>query len=77
MNVSAALKQLITKGIEGLPEPYLSEVADFVVFVRRKVIGEQPYDLEGIRQELTQLNARELRHLEDEFADYDKRFPKE
>lgn len=70
MSKSAALKQLITKGIEGLPEPYLSEVADFMVFVRHKVIGEQSYDFEGIRQELHELSKRELRYLEEEFEDF-------
>lgn len=70
MSTSAALKQLITEGIEGLTEPYLREVADFVVFIRHKVIGEQPYDFEGIRQELHELSKRELRHLEEEFEDF-------
>lgn len=71
MSTIAALKQLIPEGIKGLPEPYLSEVADFVVFVRHKVIGEHPYDFEGIRQELHELSKSELQHLEEEFKDFD------
>ena len=35
------------------------------------------YDAETIRQELSVLDARERQHLEDEFADFDQRFPKE
>lgn len=33
MNTSLDLEQLITEGIKGLSPQYLSEVADFVVFI--------------------------------------------
>ncbi len=77
MEASVNLEQLITEGIKGLPLQYLSEVADFVVFVRRRAMEQQPYDVESIRQELSLLDARERQHLEDEFADFDQQFPKE
>ena len=35
------------------------------------------YDTEAIRQELSLLDAGERQHLEDEFADFDQRFPKQ
>ena len=52
MNTIVDLEQLITEGIRGLPQAYLSEMADFVVFVRRKVMEQQPYDTEVIQREL-------------------------
>lgn len=77
MNTSLDLEQLITEGIKGLPQPYLSEVADFVVFVRRRAMEQKPYGAERIRQELSSLDAHEQQHLEDEFKDFDQQFPKE
>lgn len=77
MNTAPDLEQLIVEGIKGLPARYLSEVADFVLFIRRRAMEQEPYDLESIRQELSSLDARERQHLEDEFADFDQRFPKE
>jgi hypothetical protein len=77
MNISVDLEQLINEGIKGLPEAYLSEVADFVVFVRRKAMEQKPYDVERIRQELSLLDARERQHLDDEFERFDQQFPKE
>ncbi|GAB3959983.1 hypothetical protein GCM10028805_57090 [Spirosoma harenae] len=77
MNASLDLEQLITEGIKGLPQQYLSEVADFVLFIRRRALQQQPYDLQEIRQELHLLDAHERQHLEDEFKDFDQQFPKE
>lgn len=77
MNPSLNLEQLINEGIKGLPQHYLNEVADFVLFVRRRAMEQQPYNAEGIRQELHLLNAHERQHLEDEFKDFDEQFPKE
>lgn len=77
MNSSLDLEQLITEGIKGLPQQYLSEVADFVVFVRRRAMEQRPYDIESIRRELSLLDAHEQQHLEDEFKDFDQQFPKE
>ena len=77
MNVSVDLEQIITEGIKGLPQTYLSEVADFVVFVRRRAMEQQPYDVAAIHQELSLLNAHEQAHLEEEFRDFDQQFPKE
>ena len=77
MNTPIDLEQLITEGIKGLPQSYLNEVADFVVFVRRRAMEQQPYDLEEIRRELQLLDTHERQHLEEEFKDFDQQFPKE
>jgi hypothetical protein len=55
----------------------LSEVADYVLFIRRKATEQQPYDAAGIREELRLMNAHEMQHLDEEFADFDQQFPKE
>ncbi|GAB3757270.1 hypothetical protein [Spirosoma pomorum] len=77
MNTAPNFEQPIVEGIKGLPQQYLSEVADFVLFLRRRVIEQQSYDVDSIRQELSMLNAHEQQHLEDEFADFYQRYPKE
>ncbi|WP_460981081.1 hypothetical protein [Spirosoma fluminis] len=77
INTVPNYEQLIVEGIKGLPQQYLSEVADFVLFLRRRVVEQQPYDIDSIRQELSLLDARERQHLDDDFADFYQRFPKE
>lgn len=77
MNTAPNFEQLIVEGIKGLPQQYLSEVADFVLFLRRRVVEQQHYDIDSIRQELSSLDAREQQHLEEEFADFYQRYPKE
>ncbi|WP_128545475.1 hypothetical protein [Larkinella soli] len=77
MNTGVNWEELIKEGIKGLPERYLSEVADFVVFIRRKALSREDYNLDEIRKELSQLDTRERQHLEDEFENFDQQFPKE
>lgn len=77
MEPTVDLKELINEGIRDLPITYLSEVADFVVFMRRKALEQQPYDVAAISRELSLLDARERQHLDDEFVDFDQQFPKE
>jgi hypothetical protein len=77
MEANVNLKELINEGIRDLPPAYLSEVADFVVFVRRKVMEQQPYDVETIQRELSGLSINEQQHLDEEFRDFDQRFSKE
>jgi hypothetical protein len=77
MNTPLNLEQLITEGIKGLPQTYLSEVADFVLFIRRRALEQQPYNMADIQPELSLLSAHEQRHLEEEFANFDQQFPKE
>jgi hypothetical protein len=69
---SVDLQQVIIQGIKDLPQQYLGEVADFVVFLRQKSI--KSYDFQD---ELSLLNEQQIKHLEDEFKDFDLHFPKE
>ena len=72
--------QLIVEGIRELPEHTLAEIADFVYFVRLRVLGKNAesdlyqtvLDLERDR-----LVAESEAHLEEEFAGYEQRYPKE
>ena len=77
MEANVNLKELINEGIRDLPPNYLSEVADFVVFIRQKALEQRPYDLAEISHELSLLDAHERQHLDDEFADFEQLFPKE
>jgi hypothetical protein len=77
MNTSVNLKHLIAEAIKDLPQSYLSEIADFVFFMKQKAIEQQPYGIETIPQELWLMNSQEQAHLEKEFADFDQQFPKE
>lgn len=74
-----AYQELIKEGIQGLPPEILAEIADFVFFVRRRVTEPEIYaeELESIllNKELQQLDQDWTTHLEEEFVDYDKRYP--
>ncbi len=74
-----AYEQLILEGIKGLPDATLAEIADFVYFLRRKVLQPQAVQDERqsllLRSELKQLSRDEEAHLEKEFKDYDQLYP--
>jgi hypothetical protein len=74
-------EQLIVEGIKGLPPEALSEIADFIYFVRKRVLQPQTFEEERqdalLRVELRQLSRNEEAHLEKEFEDYDKLYPRE
>ena len=65
-------EKIIVQGIKGLPTQYLSEIADFIIFLRQKSLKQ--YDFQN---ELSLLNESEINHLEEEFKDFDTLFPKE
>ena len=72
---------LINEGIKELPESALAEIADFVYFVRLRTLrsaqdNESLYSL-LLDLDLKQASADSLHHLEEEFADYETRYPKE
>ena len=50
----------------------LGRMADFVVFLRQKSIKSYNF-----QDELNLMNEQQIKHLEDEFKDFDKQFPKE
>jgi len=66
-----ALEALIQDGIKGLPPENLAEIADFVYFVRKRVLHPEAFaeELRGLslRAELKQLSRDEEAHLEAEF----------
>lgn len=72
-------QQLILKGIKDLPKESLKEIADFVIFIRKKTLNPKEYqeDLayELLNQELRTLSETEQAHLEEEFKDYQKNYP--
>lgn len=74
-------QQLIVQGIRGLPAETLAEIADFVYFLRKRV--QQPdVFAEELRsallgEELKQVSRNEEAHVEQEFADYEQRYPHE
>ena len=76
-----AYTQLIIQGLKGLPHEILAEIADFIYFLRKR--AQQPHAFEEelrnalCGEELRQLSRNEEAHLEQEFADYDQRYPRE
>lgn len=72
-------KQLIMEGINDLPQEMLAEIADFVYFVRKRAVQPDLFEEELktalLKVDLQQLRQIELSHLEEEFKDYDQRFP--
>ena len=72
MTQTIEFEQVIMQGIKDLPQQYLSEVADFVVFLRQKSIKSYNF-----QDELSLMNEQQIKHLEDEFKDFDQQFPKE
>ena len=74
-------QQLIIEGMKGLPPEVLAEIADFVYFVRKRVLQPQAFEEEIqntlLREELRQLSRDEEAHVEQEFTGYDQRYPRE
>ena len=81
MMTEQAYRKLILQGIQGLPPEILSEIADFIYFLRRRVQQPQVFEeeLQGalLRDELKQLSRDEEAHLEKEFEGYDQLYPRE
>lgn len=69
-------EQMIVSGIKGLPPETLREIADFVYFLRYRAVDPNSFEEKQFRalveQDLSQLDENELKHLEAEFADYEK-----
>ena len=74
-------QQLIIEGIQGLPPETLAEIADFVYFMRKRMLESQAFSEEResalLRVELGQLSCDEEAHLDKEFEDYDQLYPRE
>ena len=74
-------QQAILRGLEGLPSEALAEVTDFVYFLRKRLFRPEEFDEDmralALRGDLTALSEDEGSHLEEEFEDYDRLYPKE
>lgn len=74
-----AYQKVILAELEGLPTEVMAEIADFVFFMRRKV--QEPYAFVAEREQATLHHilqtgrSESLAHLEEEFVDYEQRFP--
>lgn len=74
-------EQIIVEGLRGLPQEMLAEIADFVYFVRKRATQPQAYEEELLsallNAELRQMSRDEEEHLDQEFRDYDRRYPRD
>lgn len=74
-------RQLIVKGIQGLPPELLAEIADFIYFLRKRALQPQAFEEERqnalLGEELRQLSRNEEAHLEKEFEGYEQLYPRE
>ena len=74
-------QQLILEGIKNLPPEVLVEIVDFIYFVRKRTLQPHTFAEEVypalLDAELRQLSRDEEAHLEDEFKDYDRLYPRE
>ena len=69
-------EQVIVAGIRNLSSELQREVADFVYFLRQREQNDQ--DLQKlIEADLTELEASELKHLDEEFEDYEQLYPRQ
>ncbi len=68
-------EQIIVAGIRNLTPERQREVADFVYFLRERETGGAEYE-QLIEADLAALEAGELRHLDEEFKDYEQLHPR-
>jgi hypothetical protein len=67
-------EQIIVAGIRRLSPERLREVADFVYFLRQR--DENDAELQQlIGADLSKLDESEIKHLEEEFEDYERLYP--
>ncbi|MDQ3751237.1 MAG: hypothetical protein M3367_19800 [Acidobacteriota bacterium] len=68
-------EQIIVAGVKHLSPERQREVADFVYFLREREANDTEYG-QLIEADLAELEAGELKHLEEEFKDYDQLYPR-
>lgn len=68
-------EQIIVAGVKHLSPERQREVADFVYFLREREANSAEY-AQLIEADLAELEGEGLRHLEEEFKDYDQTFPR-
>ena len=67
-------EQVILAGVRHLPPERQREVADFVYFLRQREENNTEYE-SLIEADLAALEADELKHLDEEFKDYEPALP--
>jgi hypothetical protein len=74
-------QQLINEGIKGLPPDTLVEIVNFIYFLRKRMLQPRAFEEELqsalLNTELHQLSHEEEAHLEKEFENYDKHYPRQ
>lgn len=74
-------QKLIHEGIKGLPTDSLAQIVDFIFFLRKRSLQPKEFEEELyttlLFSDLKQLNRDEVEHLEKEFNDYDRFYPRE
>jgi hypothetical protein len=74
MSPAATTRQLLARNTADLPAELLQEVLDYVQFLRLKRLPQAAADV--LRTELLLGQQHEWQHLEEEFADFEQRFPR-
>lgn len=81
MGTQVPIQEIIWANIKDLPKESISEILDFIVFMRTKAfrpeVLEQPSVQDFLRHDLSVLDAADTSHLEFEFADYQVLYPYE
>jgi len=73
------LEKMIIEETKGLPFETLSEILDFIQFLKAKKNNIHVADSvkKDINNELSELNTMSLLHLEEEFSNYKELYPYE
>ena len=78
---SQAYQHLILEGIKGLSPEALEEIAQFIYFLRKRTLQPQLFEEELqttlLQSDLQTFSQTEEAHLEKEFEDYERRYPRE
>lgn len=76
-----AYRQLVDEGLNGLPTETLAEIVSYIYFIRKRTLQPELFaqDLKYtmLSHELEQLDRDEAAHLEEEFNNYDKLYPRQ
>jgi hypothetical protein len=69
-------EEIINKGIKGLGQKELEEIATYIYFIRKKSLAPKEFELEFFNEEMRLTSKDETTHLETEFKDYKTIYPK-
>ena len=68
-------EQTIVAGVRSLSPERQREVADFVYFLRQREEHSAGYE-QLLEKDLADFESAELKHLEEEFAGYEQKYPR-